>query len=154
MRNRRAGQSFSALRNRAASIVSIYIRLKYSNKDGIVQCVTCPSRGHWQDFDSGHFLKGRSLSISNLLDERGQHPQCQTCNRVNDGAPKQYEAFMLKQYGQEVVDELRMNRRKVTKITSAELRDFIQAYRQKVKTLRFERRPCAGEPHYTDNLPF
>jgi hypothetical protein len=127
--------SFPILRRRAAALVSVYVRMKSADAHGTVGCITCGIRGPWKDFDSGHFLPGRANSIANLLDERGQHPQCRTCNRLRYGAPELYEQIMESRYGKAEIDRLRQQKRTHKKYTSADLRELIKSYRVKIKAL-------------------
>jgi hypothetical protein len=41
-----------------------------------------------------------------LFDERNVHFQCKRCNGPLKSNPRKYQAYMLKRYGQEVIDEL------------------------------------------------
>ena len=53
---------------------------------------------------AGHFVSGRHNSL--IFDERNIHPQCMMCNYNNQGEQYKYGLFMLKTYGQKVIDEL------------------------------------------------
>ena len=74
-------------------------------------CITCGALKDWKGnklngidgMDAGHFLSSRRNSI--LLEEIGLHPQCTHCNRTG-GRPEAYRIYMLKVYGQDVIDEL------------------------------------------------
>ncbi|MFW9872167.1 MAG: recombination protein NinG [Candidatus Thorarchaeota archaeon] len=57
---------------------SVYIRLKYSQEDGWVQCVTCKKWFHWRRIQAGHFVGGRKNNV--LLNEKVVRPQCFHCN--------------------------------------------------------------------------
>ncbi len=68
-------------------------------------CVTCGKVYRMgKQLQAGHFVPGRTRAI--LYDERGVHAQCYRCNRHLQGAWPPYYKFMLKVYGQKVVDEL------------------------------------------------
>jgi hypothetical protein len=67
-------------------------------------CVTCGARKHFSELQAGHFIPGRHNSI--LFDMRGCHAQCYHCNIGLKGNPIKYYKFMLKKYGQTVIDEL------------------------------------------------
>ena len=57
---------------------------------------------------AGHFI-GRGLGGGSgvYFDERNVHAQCFQCNKFRQGAPHEYELFLIDKYGQKVVDELR-----------------------------------------------
>ena len=58
--------------------------------------------------DAGHFIsRGMGGSSGVYFDERNIHAQCKPCNAWKQGAPHEYEQFMLDKYGQGVIDELR-----------------------------------------------
>ena len=69
---------------------------------------------------AGHFIPGRTGAV--LFDLRGIHPQCPNCNGLLHGNWVEYERFMLKKYGPEVVAELKANKFAVKKWTMSELR--------------------------------
>ena len=96
-------KSISSLKKLAWHEFSIYIRTRFADYRGYVECVTCNRLLFWKEGDAGHFISGRHNSI--LFDERGCHFQCKSCNR-NQGEQYKYGLFMLKTYGQKVIDEL------------------------------------------------
>jgi hypothetical protein len=76
-----------------------------------VMCRTCGkllSRLESQSH-AGHFIrKGHGGSSGVYYDERNVHAQCHKCNVWEEGNHIEYTPFMIKKYGQEVVDELRI----------------------------------------------
>lgn len=85
---------------------------------------------------AGHFLSGRSNGI--LFDERGVHPQCSIpCNQQPDGVVgKAYYDYMVKNYGQDVIDELRRLKRTPTKLSIDWYEGEINLYSAKVELLK------------------
>lgn len=82
---------------------SIYIRLKYANSSGIVQCVTCGIRKHYKDnMQAGHFIPGRGNAV--LYDERLVYPQCFGCNYGKSGNYIPYERFMLTKHTKKEIE--------------------------------------------------
>src|SRR3990167_9020671 len=63
-------------KDRAWAAFSRYIRMKYANKSGMVECITCHTFKHWKEMQAGHFVDGRNNTV--LFDERLVHPQCLT----------------------------------------------------------------------------
>ena len=74
---------------------------------GQVVCVTCGKVMPWSasGTHAGHFASGRSHGV--VLEEHGIFPQCYRCNEILSGNVAAYTIFMLDQYGQDVVDDLR-----------------------------------------------
>lgn len=80
---------------------------------------------------AGHFVPGRGNGV--LLDERGVHPQCYRCNCILHGNLIEYYPFMVRTYGQEVVDELRRNAKLVVKRTAEWYEQFINEKTEDIK---------------------
>ena len=93
----------SKVKAKAWKYFSLYIRLRGA-KGGMNTCVTCGRVKNYKDLQAGHFLPGRHNSI--LFDERNCWPQCYVCNVVLGGNGPRYYQFMLKKFGQKVIDEL------------------------------------------------
>ena len=126
----RAGGTFNAVRHRgqSARIVetemkgikkkawdwcSKYIRLRDALENGssadakYCSCCTCGKVNLRSEMDAGHFIsRGMGGSSGVYFDERNIHAQCKPCNAWKQGAPHEYEQFMLDKYGQDVIDEL------------------------------------------------
>ena len=103
-------------------LFSLYIRYRDSLKTtGTLTecaCVTCgrvkPTRAR-NGIQAGHFIQGRHNSI--IYDERQVRGQCQYCNDKLKGNWVPYRAFMVREYGEAVVDEL-IERDKLTETWS------------------------------------
>ena len=63
--------------------ISRYVRIKEADSIGRVNCYTCTSRGHWKEFDCGHYIPRANMSLR--WDLRNLRPQCKTCNQLNYG---------------------------------------------------------------------
>jgi len=104
-------------KRRAWKAFSKFIRLrdalKTTGRTDYLRCCTCRKEiktvGEAQ---AGHFLPGRKNSI--LFDEDCVHGQCMRCNIYLRGNWPNYLEFMIKEHGQEVVDEL-LKLRKTTR---------------------------------------
>jgi len=75
----------------------------------VVKCCTCVKIGNWfSSMQGGHFIPKGSKGESGVrFDERNVHAQCPDCNAFNQGKTLEYRDYMLEEYGQEVIDELR-----------------------------------------------
>jgi len=78
-------------------------------EDIVGACCTCGKVLSWVYMDAGHFI-GRGLGGRSgvYFDERNINLQCKPCNGFKQGSPLEYRDFMLKRYGQQVIDNLRI----------------------------------------------
>lgn len=106
---------------------SIFIRTRGARLDGTNRCTTCGVQAHWKTLHAGHFIRGRLNA--NLFDERGCHPQCYHCNVGRQGDVVIYYKWMLKEYGQEVIDELIAQNGKTRKWKLGELAEMLAHYK-------------------------
>lgn len=83
---------------RADTAMSLYIRQKYADKDGTVQCYTCPYKAHWKKMQNGHYIT-RSLKYTRW-DEDNCRPQCFVCNMRNQGMSHLFRENLVKEIGE------------------------------------------------------
>lgn len=115
--------SLPTLQAKADKAMSQYIRQKYADHHGFVRCVSCGKVDHWKNMDCGHFIpKARGASIRYL--EENVHPECPACNRFNEGHLIDYTRYMQDMYGNDFIDELKREARKVLK--PAEKRQMVE----------------------------
>lgn len=118
-----------------AVLIQKYVRLKASDDNGYVSCVTCGVTRQWNDqMQGGHFIE-RSYLGTKLLEEN-IHPQCSTCNGPFGGTassnPIQYTFYMEDTYGREFIDELESLKRASKKYYSQEIEDLKKEYQSKI----------------------
>lgn len=126
-------KSVAKLKALAWKLFSVYIRLRDSDFYGMVRCYSCGQRFHWKRVHAGHFIPGRHNSI--LFDERNVHGQCYVCNVRMHGNTLPYLDHMLKDYGLEVVNELRAKDHLIKQFDVKELELLIVAIKEKTKLL-------------------
>jgi len=116
---------------------SKYVRtrdcLKSTGTPEYGRCYTCGKRYPFRNLDAGHFRAGRYNAI--LFDTRGIHAQCTYCNHKLEGNRLEYLKGMLRDYGQEVVDELDRLNKTTRKYTVAELQELEAEFKDKTKKL-------------------
>jgi hypothetical protein len=113
---------------------SRYIRLRdakhgsYPDRWG--PCCCCGKPVFWNRGDAGHFI-GRGIGGGSgvYFDERNVHLQCKRCNGFKQGNYPGYEKFMLKNYGQEVIDELKRKDKVPVRIHSWQYKIMEDYYR-------------------------
>ena len=110
------------LKRKAWDWMSKYVRLRdsiaYCRKNnlpldsGWVACCCCGEVGQWKYADAGHYFgRGSGGSSGVYLDQRNVHAQKKQCNAFRGGGNEGYRRFMLKEYGQDVLDDLEFRHR-------------------------------------------
>ncbi len=115
------------------AIFSIYIRTKYADKNGIVECYTCGNKNHYKEVDCGHFIPRANMATR--FEVSNCKPQCKTCNQYKDGNIEAYEKH-LEQDRKGTVEYLRELGRTTYKYSIDELKGMIAEYRHKVQILK------------------
>lgn len=124
---RKPQNSLQSLKSEADRVLSRYIRKKYADHRGLVECVTCGIYGDWRSMDSGHFISRRYSALR--YDERNVHPQCIFCNRNKHGNLKMYRQFVVERYGPEILDYYRVKCMTPQKLTKPYLSSLILKYK-------------------------
>ena len=122
--------SVTSLKKKAWSLLSKAIRMEAADKIGIVKCVTCNCKKPWKQMQAGHLIGGRTNGV--LFDERGIFPQCVGCNMFKQGMGPEFTLFVVKHFGQGVVDELIQLRRTAVKFTRSELEEMLEGYQERI----------------------
>ena len=119
-------------------IFSEYIRRKDADEEGMTVCVSCGVKKHWKELQGGHFVP-QSLGDALRFDEINVHVQCQACNVWNkERGMFGYARFMVKKYGEKVLEELHHRQKMGYKFSRSELEEMIEAYKEKLKNLEGE----------------
>ena len=79
-----------------------FIRLRDCNYQGYSKCVSCGNIKHISDMHAGHYIHGLDFV------EKNQHAQCSKCNLHEHGKLDLYAEYMVKRYGQDFIDKLRL----------------------------------------------
>lgn len=126
-------ESFSNLIEDLDFIFSQYIRLKYADKDGIVECFTSGKKFHWTKIQCGHFIPRGNLATRWL--EQNCRPQSEYDNCFLNGKLDVFES-KLEEEKAGTVEYLRELAHTVSKPTRDEIRSLIIEYRHKVNLLK------------------
>lgn len=113
--------SVAKAKKKAWVAFSLWVRVKDADSEGYVKCVTCSVKRPYKDMQAGHFIPGRNNAV--LFSEDGVHPQDYQCNVGKKGNWPAYYEYMLRMYGQEVIDELLKQSNETRKYT---LEDYIE----------------------------
>jgi len=111
-------------------LFSKYIRLSNS-KNEICRCYTCGAMNHWKEMDAGHYITRQHKATR--WDERNVKVQCRRCNRFESGVSDEFALHLLKDYGQEVLEELNRAKWIPTKIDAFQILAMIEDYKLKIK---------------------
>lgn len=97
----------------------------------VVKCCTCGKIGSWfYSMEAGHFIpKGKGGQSGVRWDERNVHAQCSGCNAFHQGRALEYRDYMLKEYGQEVIDELRNLDKIIRRRSTFEFMSYANMYK-------------------------
>jgi len=126
-------EDLSGLISDADAIFSQYIRLKYADPYGIVDCYTCGNKKHWTLMQCGHYVKRAHLYLR--WDERNVRVQDADCNEFKAGNMPVFTKRLEGEYPG-IVEILNEEMRLVHKPTRDEIRQIIATYTPKVKELK------------------
>jgi hypothetical protein len=115
------------------SIFSVYIRTRYANENGIVQCYTCPKKDHWKQMQNGHYVS--RYNYSTRWESENCRVQCPNCNSNHEVHPEIF-ANKLEQEKKGITDYLSELSRQIYKPTREELKGMIIEYRSKVNLIK------------------
>ena len=126
----------STLVDKADKVCSIYIRMKYSDHAGYIECCTCKKPIRWQDAHCAHYIERGKYRTR--WREENLHPACPGCNVFNKEFHKrEYSFYMLDMYGRDLVEELKADAKRL--ISPSEKRQLaleaITYYQEAVKSL-------------------
>jgi hypothetical protein len=113
-------------------IFSRYIRLKYANEHGNVECYTCSTLKHYKAMQCGHFIPRAHMYTR--YSEENCKPQCSHCNEGKDGNLKSFAEHLVHDRPGSV-DILQEQARIVHHFTREELKAMIGDYSRRVKLL-------------------
>lgn len=114
------------------AVFSQYIRLKNSFM-GDATCVTCGITKPWKQMQAGHYESRGHYATR--WDEQNVHVQCVGCNVFKKGNYTEYARYMVRKYGDGILDEMASKARTLSKIPTVDLEAMIEDYSDRVKTL-------------------
>ena len=122
--------SRSKLVKKADSIFSTYIRLRDSDKKWYVKCPLCWCKLPRKKAQNMHFIT-RSCWLYRY-DEDNCHAWCMRCNVILNGNYIEYTRYMQIKYGISAIDEMRVNSKKIFKLSTTEIQTIIEKYTNKI----------------------
>ena len=113
------------LKAEAWRLWSRFIRYSAVEKDGLVQCFTCPERRPPEKMQAGHFKHGRLD-----FDKRNIRPQCPACNKWWSGRLDVYAENLIKESGPGIIEEISRDANVAHKYSRQELEETIEKYKE------------------------
>ena len=114
------------LKRKLWTLVSLHIRQKYADENGVAKCYTCGQEYHWKALQAGHFIS-RTHS-STLFDLENLRPQCFACNIWKRGNAAEYSARLIEEIGLEKFKALIARGREIKQWTAQELQELIEKF--------------------------
>jgi hypothetical protein len=122
-----------ALKKKAWSLFSEYVRRKHADPDGYARCYTSGQRLHWKELQCGHAIGGRHNAV--LFDEEICRPQSVRDNVFLRGNYPIVTTKLIKENGMEWWEKKLEDSRQLVKLTRSDLEDLILGYRKKLESL-------------------
>lgn len=97
----------------ADRVYSQYVRQKYADKEGVVQCYTCPYQAHWKKMQNGHYIT-RSAKYTRW-DLDNLRPQCFVCNMRNQGMGHIFREKLVGELGEEHIKAMEQRSKQLFK---------------------------------------
>jgi hypothetical protein len=130
-------KTISKLKKELDTWFSLYIRLKYSNEYGMVQCYTSGRVYHYKQIHAGHFMSRRHLSTR--WDEKNVKPQSAADNLFGQGEQYKFGMLLDSEYGEGTAEELQIIARQSFKMSRVDYEEKISYYKKLVKNLKKEK---------------
>ena len=127
-------KTYGQLKKLLDKTFSEYVRKKFSNKDGTVNCYTCGKKYEsYKKVQCGHFVSRQYLATR--WSEDNCRPQDWGCNGFGRGQTLDFEEHLQRDLGKKKVAELKKSRHKVIKLYPIDLEKMIEKFKNKLKTL-------------------
>lgn len=118
-------------------IFSEFIRIRDSDSNGIIRCISCGKIVAWKESDCGHYINRKHNSTR--YDEKNCNAQCRSCNRFDEGNIQGYRKGLIAKYGEYAVKILEMKKYNVCKMGQLEINVLGDEYKLKLKALKLQR---------------
>ena len=122
------------LKKKLDTVFSIWIRRRFADDMGIVQCYTCGIYKHWKEVDAGHFQSRGKLSTR--WNKWNVFQQCKNCNGFKNGEQFKFARHLDSDYGEGTAEEIERQSNELRKWGIQELRDLLKHYTELVKDLQ------------------
>lgn len=111
-------------------VFSTYIRLRDSDEKGIVTCPLCWAKKHRRDAQNMHFIPRWCYALRRS--EENCHWWCLRCNVILHWNYLHYTLWMQNKFWIEKVNEMVKKKYEVNKISTAEIKEWIETTVEKI----------------------
>ena len=131
-------KTISKLKKELDTIFSIFIRLRESTNEGVVQCFTCSRISHYKSgMQCGHFQSRRHHSTR--WNETNCQVQCVKCNMYEQGEQFRFGIALDYKYGEGAAEEIEFLARTIMKFSRIDYEEKISYYKDLVEKLKKEK---------------
>jgi len=127
-------KTISKLKKDLDKVFSLYIRLRYASKDGIVKCFTCDKTAHYKKMHAGHFMSRKHHATR--WNEDNVQVQCPKCNLFGQGEQYAFGKLLDIRIADGTAEELQELSRTTVKYMRFEYEDMIKHYKEKVNAIK------------------
>lgn len=125
-------------KKRLWSIFSKFIRLRDSDENGYITCITCDRPLFWKQSQAGHFIPQHN-NPNTIFNEQNVHAQCPQCNIYLHGNQYLYSKKIDSIYGIGTSEEIYLLSKVDKKFTSEEYQELTKEYNEKVNKILQEK---------------
>src|SRR5688572_10607445 len=122
------------------TMFSLFIRLRDSDKNGIVKCITCGDFKHYTEVDAGHFITRENMGTR--WEECNCNGQCPHCNRFKSGKQFEHGLAIDRKHGPGTASKLLVKSKGVCNWEDFEIEAMYKYYKAEVKRLKEEKGMC------------
>ena len=130
-------ESTGFLTSKLDKIFSIYVRLKYADNNGNVQCFTCDNTHHYKSIQNGHFQSRRYMSTR--FHVNNCRPQCYACNVGLHGQQYVFGANLDKEQGSGTAETMVLLSKQQKKFSVQEFQELIKYYTEEVQNIKLQK---------------
>lgn len=114
-------------------VFSQYIRHKYADSKGIVECYTCSKKAPISEMSNGHYTSRSNYGLRFMEDNC--RVQCYACNSKHETDITPFKTALEKEK-QGITEWLELQARQVYKPTREELKQLLAEYRYKLNDVK------------------
>ncbi|QDP49356.1 MAG: putative protein ninG [Prokaryotic dsDNA virus sp.] len=127
-------KTISKLKKELDKIFSIYIRTRYADDNGMVECWTCSVKKHYKEMHAGHFMSRKHLPTR--FHEDNVQVQCPKCNLFGQGEQYAFGKLLDIRIKEGLAEHLQTLSKARIKFTRSDYLEMIEEYKEKLELLK------------------
>jgi hypothetical protein len=135
----RGQSSVVSLTHDLDAVLSLYIRIKDADKNGMVKCFCCPKVLHYTKANNSHYIKRGHQATRFLISNC--KVSCPQCNQAHNDNVEPYRSLLIKEHGLSEVEWLEEQATIVYKPTQDELKELLIDIREKLRIAKLKLKP-------------